>query len=149
VAEKQKRMDWGHWKSLKSKQRKLRDLKTEIDDWKEDVCAREDMNCFPEELSELEGVITRGGLLRQLGNGLTYMEGGKKERVPDDVKKECLEWRRKWREQTDIIEKKMDELVRIYYPSTINRQDGTLTEFTEVHPAEKEEEDAQGDKQPE
>jgi hypothetical protein len=131
MAEKGKRIEWRDFKKLRSKSKQAVEDQEKFAEWKEDICARDDVNCEPHDLRENQGTLI-----------IVDSKGGVKA-VPEEVKPLWKEQYKHLKDQDRKWKNFVDELERRYYPAVVNLKDGTLTEYSEVHPKdEKDEEEA-------
>ena len=129
MSEKLKRIERRHFKELRNNRTRREDIGKELDEWKEKVCDREDVNCYPDQLQEYSGEIYRDDCkFHALGNGARIRLSGTVDRLPKELVKEAKVYRDRMKEEDDKLIKKIDGFCDIYdtFPDLIDIGKGTI-----------------------
>lgn len=138
MAEKLKRIARKHFKELRNNRKRREKLSQELQKWKEKVCDRKEVSCYPDQLLEYSGEIYRDDCtFRVLENGIRIRQTGTVDRLSKKLVEKANEYRAKIRECDDKLIKKLDGYCDIYntFPDLIDISKGTIEthEVAEAH----------------
>jgi len=125
--EKQKRIERRHWKQLQSIVKEIKKLQESFAEWKDEICNRDEVNCWPDQLLEGLGKII-GDDIRYTENGLP--KSGDVRRLPKELFAEVNAKMKEAKELGVKLDKKLDGIADIYgtYPDLIDIKTGVVTE---------------------